>query len=279
MRQGFLGRPCPRIYDDLIHRQRPYDIHGPGRRRPRVRSQSSVGALDSPSTDIGQPVRFIGTAGLISAASTGTLLLYFAVSPLRRAISTQAVSRGVSQFLRDPLGWYMGQSVRSSENLSTLPNVLSRCWSLSVHASQRLLPGQRFRPQSRLGQIQRALARTCLHCPGRHHRIWRRRSAPHLNFTLGYLLSDLLGDRLVSAGCALFSLLISLHTFVVLFLRKTPPRWACALVIAFSWLLILFITLVGPAIIAPATGKGDFYGNSGAWCWISINYQVSLRVS
>lgn len=118
VRQGFLDRLCPRTYDDLIHRQRPDDIHGPGRRRPRVRSQSSIGALDSPSTDIGLSVRFIGTAGLISAVSTGTLLLYFAVSPLRRAISTQAVSRGVSQFLRDPLGWYMGQSVHSSESLS-----------------------------------------------------------------------------------------------------------------------------------------------------------------
>jgi hypothetical protein len=53
-------------------------------------------------------LRFIGAAGLVSAVSTGILLLYFTVLPLRQAISTPAVSRGVSQFLRDPLGWYMG---------------------------------------------------------------------------------------------------------------------------------------------------------------------------
>jgi hypothetical protein len=68
--------------------------------------------------------------------------------------------------------------------------------------------------------------------------------------------------------------LISVHTFAILFLRKTPPRWACLLAVGLSWLLVLFITIVGPAIIAPARGKGAFYGNSGAWCWIAARYQV-----
>ena len=75
-------------------------------------------------------------------------------------------------------------------------------------------------------------------------------------------------------GCAVFSLLISLQTFAVLFLRRTPPKWVAHLAIALSWTLVACLTLVGPLVIERRSGKGSFYGNSGAWCWISSHYQV-----
>lgn len=79
-------------------------------------------------------------------------------------------------------------------------------------------------------------------------------------------------------GCAIFSLLISLQTFSVLFLRRSPPRWVPVLAIVLSWALIVFLALVGPLVIEKRTGKGTFYGGSGAWCWIGQKYQVERHV-
>lgn len=79
-------------------------------------------------------------------------------------------------------------------------------------------------------------------------------------------------------GCAIFSLLITLHTFLVLFLRRTPPAWSSAFAVGLSWVLILFLALVGPLHLEHSTGKGSFYGNSGGWCWISSSYQVERCV-
>ncbi|KAG8811750.1 hypothetical protein FRB91_009895 [Serendipita sp. 411] len=74
-------------------------------------------------------------------------------------------------------------------------------------------------------------------------------------------------------GAALWLLVISIHTFSLLFYQVHPPRWVFFWTLSGVWVLILVIILIGPAILRP-TRSVPFYGNVGMWCWIRTEYSV-----
>ncbi|KAJ7249384.1 hypothetical protein C8J57DRAFT_1669033 [Mycena rebaudengoi] len=70
---------------------------------------------------------------------------------------------------------------------------------------------------------------------------------------------------------ALWSFMISLHLFNLLFLRLKSTRlgfW-CSMVL--GWGIVFIIVLVGPTVIQ-RPDKGPYFGISGAWCWITSKY-------
>ncbi|KAH7322041.1 hypothetical protein B0J17DRAFT_684773 [Rhizoctonia solani] len=75
-------------------------------------------------------------------------------------------------------------------------------------------------------------------------------------------------------GSALWSLAISLYTFSLLFLVQKPPIWLTWTIFVLGWVLITVLPIVGPYGIQKLETKGEFYGVSGAWCWIGHGYQL-----
>ncbi|ELU39612.1 slime mold cyclic AMP receptor domain-containing protein [Rhizoctonia solani AG-1 IA] len=73
-------------------------------------------------------------------------------------------------------------------------------------------------------------------------------------------------------GSALWSLAISMHTFSLLFLVQKPPVWLTWMIFIAGWVLITVLPIVGPYGIQKLETKGEFYGVSGAWCWIGHGY-------
>lgn len=70
---------------------------------------------------------------------------------------------------------------------------------------------------------------------------------------------------------SVWSLIIAIHVFNVLFLRISVPKVIHIGALCFAWSFIFFIVLVGRfAMQRPELGP--YYGISGAWCWISPNY-------
>lgn len=74
-----------------------------------------------------------------------------------------------------------------------------------------------------------------------------------------------------NVGTALWSFVIALHTFCLLFLGMRIKDWVCYATLVFVWLFLGFILALGPGIIASAE-KGPFYGISGVWCWMTPAY-------
>lgn len=75
-------------------------------------------------------------------------------------------------------------------------------------------------------------------------------------------------------GSALWSLAISAYTFSLLFLVQKPPIWLTWTIFVLGWVLITVLPIVGPFGIQRLETKGEFYGVSGAWCWIGHGYQL-----
>ncbi|KAJ1303609.1 hypothetical protein OPQ81_011793 [Rhizoctonia solani] len=75
-------------------------------------------------------------------------------------------------------------------------------------------------------------------------------------------------------GSALWSLAISMYTFSLLFLVRKPPIWLTWTIFVLGWVLITILPIVGPYGIQNLETKGEFYGVSGAWCWIGHGYQL-----
>ncbi|KAF8685421.1 G protein-coupled glucose receptor regulating Gpa2 [Rhizoctonia solani] len=75
-------------------------------------------------------------------------------------------------------------------------------------------------------------------------------------------------------GSALWSLAISMHTFSLLFLVQKPPVWLTWMIFIVGWVLIAVLPILGPYGIQKLETKGEFYGVSGAWCWIGHGYQL-----
>ncbi|CAE6426489.1 unnamed protein product [Rhizoctonia solani] len=75
-------------------------------------------------------------------------------------------------------------------------------------------------------------------------------------------------------GSALWSLAISMYTFSLLFLVQKPPVWLTWTIFVSGWVLITVLPIVGPYGIQKLETKGEFYGVSGAWCWIGHGYQL-----
>ncbi|CCM01162.1 uncharacterized protein FIBRA_03210 [Fibroporia radiculosa] len=69
---------------------------------------------------------------------------------------------------------------------------------------------------------------------------------------------------------SMWSLLIALHTFLVVFLRWNMPKWGFYGMFAFGWGMVLLMVTIGNA--GYKKELGPFYGISGYWCWISNNY-------
>ncbi|KAK0470527.1 hypothetical protein IW261DRAFT_1005489 [Armillaria novae-zelandiae] len=72
---------------------------------------------------------------------------------------------------------------------------------------------------------------------------------------------------------ALSSLALALHTFNVLVMRWREPPWLSIVIVSLIW---IFIALdVG---ISYVTHPGNYYGNTGYWCWIRDEYGVERIV-
>lgn len=71
-------------------------------------------------------------------------------------------------------------------------------------------------------------------------------------------------------GIALWSLVIAIGTFLVLFLRIPHKRYTKWITLVANWSLLGAIVIAGPT--TASVKHGPFYGISGDWCWISLNY-------
>ncbi|KAI0058027.1 hypothetical protein BV25DRAFT_1326908 [Artomyces pyxidatus] len=75
-------------------------------------------------------------------------------------------------------------------------------------------------------------------------------------------------------GIAIWSLIIALHTFFVLFLRiPLKRRYTMWCTLAAGWSAIGAIVIAGPATL-DSRKYGPYYGVSGNWCWITEDYGV-----
>lgn len=70
---------------------------------------------------------------------------------------------------------------------------------------------------------------------------------------------------------ALWSFMISLHLFNILFLRTSVTRLGLWLTLAGGWFAVAFIVFIGPAAIEKPE-SGPYFGISGRWCWITSSY-------
>ncbi|KAH9839442.1 uncharacterized protein C8Q71DRAFT_722360 [Rhodofomes roseus] len=69
---------------------------------------------------------------------------------------------------------------------------------------------------------------------------------------------------------AVWTLMIALHTFLVVFLRWSMRRRSLFVMLGIGWGFILLIVIIGPA--GYKSNLGPFYGINGYYCWIASNY-------
>ncbi|KAF7348657.1 Git3 domain-containing protein [Mycena venus] len=74
-----------------------------------------------------------------------------------------------------------------------------------------------------------------------------------------------------NVATALWSFVLALHLFNLLFLRFKSSNAGFWWTIIGGWTLVAFIVVIGPAAIQTAA-KGPYFGISGAWCWITSKY-------
>ncbi|CCM00777.1 uncharacterized protein FIBRA_02819 [Fibroporia radiculosa] len=74
-----------------------------------------------------------------------------------------------------------------------------------------------------------------------------------------------------NVATAVWSFALSLHIFMLLFLRRSMSTAICVIVVALGWSLVVIVVIVGPLAIQ-TSAKGDYFGPSGYWCWITHNY-------
>ncbi|KAL1738263.1 hypothetical protein HDZ31DRAFT_70195 [Schizophyllum fasciatum] len=72
---------------------------------------------------------------------------------------------------------------------------------------------------------------------------------------------------------ALWSFMIAMHLFNLLFLRVGSTRLGLFLTLSIGWLVVVIFVILGPAAIETAE-KGPYFGISGAWCWITAQYRL-----
>ncbi|KAJ6627629.1 hypothetical protein B0H10DRAFT_2210142 [Mycena sp. CBHHK59/15] len=70
---------------------------------------------------------------------------------------------------------------------------------------------------------------------------------------------------------ALWSFMIALHLFNLLFLRLKSTRLGFWCTLVGGWGAVIFLIVIGPTVIQ-TPDKGPYFGISGAWCWITPNY-------
>ena len=76
-----------------------------------------------------------------------------------------------------------------------------------------------------------------------------------------------------NVGTALWSFVIAVHTFDVLFLRWHIADYVCYGTLVGVWAFLGFIVILGPAVVE-SRARGPFYGITGYWCWITAAYPV-----
>ena len=76
-----------------------------------------------------------------------------------------------------------------------------------------------------------------------------------------------------NVGTALWSFVIAVHTFNVLFLRWHIADYVCYGTLIGVWAFLGFIVILGPAVVE-SRPRGPFYGIAGYWCWITPGYPV-----
>ncbi|KAL4247484.1 hypothetical protein ABKN59_007951 [Abortiporus biennis] len=74
-----------------------------------------------------------------------------------------------------------------------------------------------------------------------------------------------------NVGMALWSFVLAMHIFNLLFLRWKSTRIACYTTLGLGWLCVVSIVSVGPLAIQKEE-IGPYFGPSGYWCWITHLY-------
>ncbi|KAL0956220.1 hypothetical protein HGRIS_002376 [Hohenbuehelia grisea] len=72
-------------------------------------------------------------------------------------------------------------------------------------------------------------------------------------------------------GIALWTLVIAINTFSLLFLELKLRPYVLWLTLTSGWFGLGAIVISGPAVLNTVE-RGPFYGLAGAWCWISDGY-------
>ncbi|THU91955.1 hypothetical protein K435DRAFT_862953 [Dendrothele bispora CBS 962.96] len=70
---------------------------------------------------------------------------------------------------------------------------------------------------------------------------------------------------------ALWSFMISLHLFHLLFMRGTITHMTFWFQIILGWSVVNLFVIIGPLAIEKED-RGPYYGISGPWCWITSDY-------
>src|SRR5258706_12900708 len=81
-------------------------------------------------------------------------------------------------------------------------------------------------------------------------------------------------------GPAIFTFVIAVQTFCLLFLSRVWSDRTCHIIHAVSWAFLFFVMCIENFII-PKPEKGPFYGISpgGFWCWLSPQYVTERYTS
>ncbi|KAE9387973.1 hypothetical protein BT96DRAFT_981211 [Gymnopus androsaceus JB14] len=76
-----------------------------------------------------------------------------------------------------------------------------------------------------------------------------------------------------NVGNAIWSLMISIHLFNLLFRRSASTLAGLLITLFAGWGFILAMIVIGPAAIQTKE-RGSYYGVSGNWCWITSEYKL-----
>jgi len=74
-----------------------------------------------------------------------------------------------------------------------------------------------------------------------------------------------------NVGTAVWSSVISVCVFRLMFLRFSSSTLFTYLVFGIGWVIIAMIVAIGPLVIQ-TQDKGPYFGRSGYWCWITDAY-------
>lgn len=67
-----------------------------------------------------------------------------------------------------------------------------------------------------------------------------------------------------NVAAAFWSVALSVHVFMLLFLRRNMSRATCVALIIGGWLFVIFVPVIGVTAIRNAD-KGPYFGPSGYW--------------
>jgi len=77
-----------------------------------------------------------------------------------------------------------------------------------------------------------------------------------------------------NVGTALWSMVIAIHTFCLLFLKWRSRDYTLYATLFVVWSFIGLVVIIGPTTVRNLVTKGPYFGVSGYWCWITDGYTV-----